>query len=122
MRRLDFVSLQVTDLEASKCFYMEKLGFVPSPMSNTDAVIFQFNKDSEAGFAIRKPLGDLGEKPLGKGVSTWFAIDENIEQLHTQWTANGVPIVGEIRDTPFGRAFSVSDPDGYLLTFIAVKK
>lgn len=70
MRRLDFVSLQVSDLVVSKRFYTEKLGFIPSPMSNPEAVIFHYNKDTGAGFAIRKPFTELDEKPLGKGVST----------------------------------------------------
>lgn len=122
MRRLDFVSFQVTNLEVSKRYYTEKLDFIPSPMSNSEAVIFHFNKDTEAGFAIRKPLNDLGEEPLGKGVSMWFAIDEDIAQLHEKWTANGVSTLGDVINTPFGQAFSIQDPDGYQLTFVVPKK
>lgn len=121
MRRLEFVSFQVTDLEASKRFYTEKLGFTQSEMSNPEAVIFQFNKGQEAGFAIRKPFNDLGKEPLGKGISTWFAINEDIEQLYNKLSKNNVPILGDIMQTPFGRAFHVSDPDGYQLTFIEPK-
>ena len=83
MRRLEFASLQVRDIEASKTFYTEKLGFELSEMKNPEAVIFKFNK-GEASFAIRKPLEDLDNKEFGKGVSVWFAVNEKIEHLQAE--------------------------------------
>ena len=77
MRRLEFASLQVRDLKASKEFYTQKLGFEDSGIPNSEAVVFKYNK-GEASFAIRKPLEDIESKALGNGVSIWFAIDENI--------------------------------------------
>ncbi len=117
MRRLEFISLQVRDLEISKEFYTQKLGFELSEMNNPDAIIFKFNK-GEASFAIRKPLENLDNKELGNGVSVWFAIDEKIEVLHARFVANGVAILGTVMQTPFGKALHVKDPDGYKLTFL----
>jgi predicted enzyme related to lactoylglutathione lyase len=117
MRRLEFVSLQVRDLEISKEFYTQKLGFELSEMNNPDAIIFKFNK-GEASFAIRKPLENLDNKELGNGVSVWFAIDEKIEDLQARFVANGVAILGTVMQTPFGKALHVKDPDGYKLTFL----
>ncbi|TSJ42095.1 VOC family protein [Fluviicola chungangensis] len=120
MRRLEFASLQVRDLEASKAFYTEKLGFELSEMSNPDAVIFKFNK-GEASFAIRKPLGSLDDKEVGNGVSVWFAIDGEIADLQQQFLEKGVTILGDVFPTPFGKALHVADPDGYKLTFLETK-
>jgi len=117
MRRLEFSSLQVRDLEISKEFYTHKLGFEISEMKNPDAAIFKFNK-GDASFAIRKPLEELDNKELGNGVSIWFAIDEKIEDLQAQFVKNGVAILGPVMETPFGKAFHVKDPDGYKLTFL----
>lgn len=117
MRRLEFTSLQVRDLEISKAFYTQKLGFELSEMKNPDAVIFKFNK-GDASFTIRKPLENLDNKELGNGVSVWFAIDEKIEDLQTHFEENGVDILGTVMDTPFGKALHVKDPDGYKLTFL----
>lgn len=117
MRRLEFASLQVRDLEVSKEFYTNKLGFELSEMRNPDAVIFKFNK-GEASFAIRKPLESLENKELGNGVSIWFSIDEKIEDLYETLRAKEVTILGTIMNTPFGKAFHVKDPDGYKLTFL----
>lgn len=120
MRRLEFASLQVRDLEASRQFYTQKLGFELSEMKNPEAFIFKFNK-GEASFAIRKPLESIENKELGNGVSIWFAIDEKIENLKIRFNENGVNILGPIMETPFGKALHVKDPDGYKLTFLELK-
>ena len=117
MRKLEFVSLQVRDLEVSKEFYTTKLGFESSGFTNPDACIFSYNK-GEASFAIRKPIGTLNDGELGAGVSLWFAIDENIEDLHTTLTEKKVAIIGTINNTPFGKTLIVKDPDGYNITFL----
>lgn len=117
MRRMEFVSLQVRDLEISKQFYTNKLGFELSEMKNPDAVIFKFNK-GDASFAIRRPLENLENKELGNGVSLWFTIDEKIEDLQATLVEKDVTILGTIMNTPFGKAFHVKDPDGYKLTFL----
>ncbi|MHA4895751.1 VOC family protein [Pedobacter sp. PWIIR3] len=115
MRKLDFASLQVRDLEVSKGFYTDKLGFELSEMSNAHACIFKYNK-GEASFAIRTPIGDLDGKELGVGASIWFAVDEKIETLQTKLSEKGVVILGTINNTPFGKTLMIKDPDGYVIT------
>ena len=117
MRTLVFASLQVRDLEASKAFYTEKLGFESSVMSNPQACIFKYNK-GEASFAIRTPIANLEGKDLGVGTSLWFGIDEKIEELQSRLTDKGVTLVGPINNTPFGRTLMAKDPDGYTITFL----
>src|SRR5690625_2000313 len=117
MRRLDFSSLQVRDLEASKAFYTDKLGFEQSEQANPGAVIFKYNK-GEACFAIKRLDKDLGTAPLGNGVSMWFSVDENIDSLQECLKEKGVQILSAVIDTPFGKAFHIEDPDGYRLTFM----
>jgi len=117
MRKLDFASLQVRDLEVSKTFYTEKLGFELSEMSNPEACVFKYNK-GEASFAIRKPIGNLDGKELGVGASLWFAIDESIEELQSQLTEKGATLLGAINHTPFGKTLMIKDPDGYIITFL----
>lgn len=119
MRKLDFVSLQVRDLEVSKDFYTNKLGF-EIDKSNSQAYIFKSN-EGEAVFAIRVPLENIEGKELGVGVSHWFAVSENIDVLKERFVENGVTTVGPILDTPFGKAFQVIDLDGYKLTFLTAK-
>ncbi|HEX8548459.1 MAG TPA: VOC family protein [Cytophagaceae bacterium] len=121
MRRLEFASLQVRDLEASKEFYTKKLGFEPLEMSNPAAVVFRYNK-GEASFAIRKPVGNIDGKELGIGNSLWFAIDGAIEELKAEFEGKDISILGGINQTPFGKTIIVKDPDGYVLTFMQPNK
>lgn len=120
MRRLEFASLQVRDLERSKEFYTSKLGFELSEASNPAACIFKYNK-GEASFAIRTPIGNLDGKELGVGASLWFAIDGTAESLQSQFAERGVTVLGGINATPFGKTLLVKDPDGYVLTFLEQK-
>lgn len=119
MKQLTFASLQVTDLEASKDFYTQKLGFEIGD-TNPQACVFKYNQ-GEASFAIRTPLEHLEGRELGIGVALWFAVNENVDELKEQFIANGITEAGPIIETPFGRAFHVKDPDGYKLTFLEAK-
>jgi len=116
MRKLDFASIQVRDLEVSKDFYTNKLGFEVAE-TNPSACIFKYNK-TEASFAIRKPIGDLDGKELGVGVSLWFAIDGSIENFQAELLEKQVKLLGPIQKTPFGEAITAKDPDGYNITFL----
>ena len=117
MRKLEFASLQVRDLEVSKDFYTNKLGFELAAATNPAACIFKY-KDGEASFAIRKPIGDLEGKELGVGTSLWFAIDGKIEELQAGLLEKNVQLLGPIQTTPFGKIIIAKDPDGYNITFL----
>lgn len=117
MRKLEFASLQVRDLAASKEFYITKLGFEEAGIPNPEACVFKYNK-GEASFAIRTPIGNLEGKELGIGASLWFAIDEDIEYLQARLVAKDVTLLGPVRETPFGKILIAKDPDGYNITFL----
>jgi predicted enzyme related to lactoylglutathione lyase len=111
---LDFVSLQVQDLEASSLFYTQTLGFGVGQSPNPVAVVF---KDAAGAiFAVRKPLIDLSTTPrLGVGVGLWFAVTD-VEAAYQRATQTGATVLQELSDSPFGRMFVLSDPDGYSIT------
>jgi lactoylglutathione lyase len=117
MRKLEFASIPVRDLEASKEFYTTKLGFEQAGIPNPQACVFSYNK-GEASFAIRTPISNLDGKELGIGVSLWFAIDGEIEDLQAQLSAKSVTLLGPIQETPFGKILIAKDPDGYNITFL----
>ncbi|MBE7176717.1 MAG: VOC family protein [Mucilaginibacter polytrichastri] len=119
MKQLTFASLQVSNLEASKAFYTQKLEFGIGD-TNPQACVFKYN-EGEASFAIRTPLEPLEGRELGIGVALWFAVNENVDELKEKYIANGITTAGPIIETPFGRAFHVKDPDGYKLTFLETK-
>ena len=109
----NFIALQVRDLEASKAFYVERMGLTPIPQSPPGAVVFN---TEPVPFGIRKPLVDLDATSLlGWGVSLWIAATD-ADVLHAQLSEAAVPIVLPLANGPFGRFFAFRDPDGYTIT------
>lgn len=112
---VDFISVQVEDLETSSKFYTEILGFEKTEDKRPDAVVFK--DDDGAIFAIRKPMFEINENtPLGLGVSLWFGV-ENIEKTFSTVKNSDVQIISPPVEGPFGKMFIIKDIDGYMLTF-----
>jgi len=116
--QLGFVSLQVSNLDASRQFYTEVLGFEPlATEQQPDACVFA--TQSGAIFAIRKPMIDLqAVNRLGWGVGLWFNVeqlDAFLHRIHGKAT-----LVRGIQATPFGNTAVIADPDGYTLTLLEV--
>jgi len=112
---LDFLSIQVRDLESSKKFYTEILDFEKTEEKRPDAVVFKDN--SGAIFAIRKPMFEIKEgMTLGLGVSIWFST-KDVEELFKKVKNTDTTIIAPPTDGPFGKMFIIKDPDGYMLTF-----
>ncbi len=113
----DFVSFQVRDRVASAHFYEDLLGLTRLPGPNPAAVVFG-SPDGAVAFAVRDPfpgvdLDAIGQ--LGAGVAVWFRT-EDARALHATLTEQGVEIVQEPVEGPFGTQFAVRDPDGYVVT------
>lgn len=111
---LDFVSIQVFDMNESETFYTEFMGFKKGITPNPHAVVFE----TEAGsiFAIRTPVIDMEKVEMkGAGISLWFKVAD-ADTLFTHLKEKNVPIIKPIEDGPFGRTFILKDPNGYAIT------
>ncbi|WP_249998157.1 VOC family protein [Actinoplanes sp. M2I2] len=112
----DFIALQVRDLDAAADFYENRLGLRRAPVSPPHAIVFA---TSPIAFAVREPLPgvdlDAVTPQPGTGVALWLHADD-AQTLHDDLAAAGVPIVAAPIDGPFGRTFTLRDPDGYAIT------
>ncbi len=111
----DFISLQVRDLTASQAFYERYLGLVRSPAGPPHAVVFD---TKPVAFAIRDltPGTDLAAAPQpGIGVGIWLRATD-VQAIHDTLLADGHAVVSAPVDGPFGRTFTLADPDGYQVT------
>ncbi len=111
-----FIALQVRDLDRAAEFYEARLGLRRAPVSPPGAVVFD---TTPASFAVRKPLPgadlDAARPYPGIGVALWLHADD-APALHDSLAAAGVPITVAPFDSPFGRTFTFTDPDGYAVT------
>jgi catechol 2,3-dioxygenase-like lactoylglutathione lyase family enzyme len=109
----DFITLLVRNLEQSRRFYTEMLGFKPSPEARPNAVAFSAEPIS---FAIRKTSQDLDAmSQISGGIILWFKADD-ASALCNRLKSSGVTVVQDITDSPFGKTFTFRDPDGYLIS------
>ncbi|PPF89974.1 glyoxalase [Clavibacter michiganensis] len=111
----DFISLQVTDLDASQAFYERFLGLVRSPAGPPHAVVFT---TTPIAFALRDvvPGTDIAGTPQpGIGAALWLHATD-VQGIHDALVADGRRIVTAPFDGPFGRTFAFADPDGYHVT------
>ncbi|WP_043674208.1 VOC family protein [Clavibacter michiganensis] len=111
----DFISLQVTDLDASQAFYERYLGLVRSPAGPPHAVVFT---TTPIAFALRDvvPGTDVaGASQPGIGAALWLHATD-VQGIHDALVAGGHRIVTAPFDGPFGRTFAFADPDGYHVT------
>lgn len=111
----DFIALQVRDVEAAAAFCEKHLGLRRAPASPPGAVVFA---TEPIPFAVREPLPgvdlDAAAQP-GLGVALWFRTSD-AQELHDQLAAAGVPIITAPKDSPFGRTFTFTGPEGYAIT------
>jgi len=112
----DFIALQVRDVQRAAEFYETHLGLTRAPAGPPGAVVFT---TSPIAFAVREPLPGLDLDAVsprpGAGVALWLAADD-AQGLHDHLAAQQVPVLVAPFDSPFGRTFTFSDPDGYAIT------
>ncbi len=111
----DFISLQVRDLKSSADFYEQYLGLTRSPAGPPHAVVFD---TKPIAFAVRDPLPGVDLNAItqpGAGIALWFQAPD-AQQIHDALADDGITIVSEPIDGPFGRTFTFADPDGYQIT------
>jgi catechol 2,3-dioxygenase-like lactoylglutathione lyase family enzyme len=122
--RLQHCGLVVSDLERSRRFYTEALGFeeVPRPPNFTFAgAWFRFGDDEIHVLAEADTTGGAGQGDAGagaaSGLSTHLAFEvEDLDGVCLRLERAGVPLIGG----PMPRGDGVvqvffRDPDGYLL-------
>ena len=111
-----FIALQVRDVERAAEFYVTHLGLKRTPVAPPGAVVFD---TKPASFAVREPSPgvdlDAARPNPGIGVALWLHADD-AQALHDNLAADGVPIIVAPFDSPFGRTFTFTDPDGYAIT------
>ncbi len=116
-------NLIVRDIERSRRFYCDVLGFSVK-QTVPDAAPFVFvwlERDGVTVFlndpgAVAKDVPSMAAPAFG-GTGTLFVIVEGVDALHAQ-VAPHVPLAMSLRTQFYGmREFAVYDPDGHLLTF-----
>ena len=109
-----FISIAVTDIARSAAFYEEYLGGVRDSFDfGPDSAVF-VGWPTYALSAARRP-GQPGPSPDTTSIQLWWRASD-AQALYERAAAGGVPVLREPFDGPFGRTFTMADPDGYKVT------
>jgi predicted enzyme related to lactoylglutathione lyase len=108
-----FISITVSDVQRSAAFYEEHLGARRDPYDfGPGAVAFL----GWPAFSVSAPRpGQPGPNPAGTSIVLWWR-SADAQALYERVREAGVAIVREPFDGPFGRTFTMGDPDGYRIT------
>lgn len=112
--------LWVNNIERSVAYYREKLGFdLRMAINGTDGAMVHA---AVANGAVALMLGYKDGVPAdparsGGGAELYINTD-GVDALYRHVRHAGTPLTNEIADQYWGdRTFTVTDPDGYVLTF-----
>jgi predicted enzyme related to lactoylglutathione lyase len=109
-----FISIAVSDAQRSAAFYEEYLGAVRDTFDfGPDAVSF-VGWPTFAVSSARRP-GQPGPSPETTSIQLWWRASD-AQALYEKAVADGIRILVEPFDGPFGRTFALADPDGYPIT------
>jgi predicted enzyme related to lactoylglutathione lyase len=109
-----FISIAVNDVERSAAFYETYLGAVRDTFDFGPEAVAFVGWPAFALNSARRP-GQPGPSPETTSIQLWWRASD-AQALYEKVIAAGIPIVREPFDGPFGRTFTMADPDGYRIT------
>lgn len=117
LKRIDVVVLFVTDLDRSRSFYQNTLGFELT-FEDPSSGYFQLDGASLLLVTVADAQDllsteDVATQPLGKAASQHVIFVEDVDAVYTDLTAKGVEFIREPVDRAWGmRTAHFRDPDG----------
>jgi uncharacterized glyoxalase superfamily protein PhnB len=118
-----FVKLSVRDVAASAKWYKDALGFrsvYTLAGENGTQVLNHLRLGRYQDLMLIVQPQSLSESTKGQGVVINVTIDEDIDSLAQRAKSAGARVEGPVETQWNTREVTVSDPDGYVLTFSQV--
>lgn len=123
MPEFNFVLLYVQDPIKSAEFYAKLLGKPIVDQSEEFAMLPLIENVMLGLWALPTVVPPTSNDGSEKGGTSEIAFnvddDATLEQTHTEWVSNGVTIIQEPMDMPFGRTFVAADTDGHRIRVVA---
>ncbi len=129
MMKQPVAALRVANLAASVAFYTERLGFALGehhPDADRAECFNPLNEDGNSFLLAGPQAGDVmpylsGPRMVLEPGATMHFFREDLETLRAVLAERGVSDL-EMSEGPWERSLSLTDPDGYLLSFVTLKE
>ena len=109
-----FISIAVSDAQRSAAFYEKYLGAVRDTFDFGPNAVAFVGWPTFAVNSSRAP-GQPEPTPETSSIQLWWRASD-AQALYEVVAADGVTVLREPFDGPFGRTFVMADPDGYRVT------
>ncbi len=106
----NYLGIVVKDLAAATAFYRDTLGLPVDEQESRPGFFTQFKLGGNATLALQAATEIPGNQPFEPAL-----LVEDVDALYQQWQAQGVDLVNEPTDKPFGRTFLLRTPEGHVL-------
>jgi len=117
--------MAVHDVDASVAFYIEKLGFTSDgKLAGPDgkAIFGNARMGEHAHFMFNgyhDPILNTGKRGLGVEFHITLPDEINLDALYARFQQNAVTIAAPMKEEYWGeRRFTITDPDGYFISFV----
>jgi catechol 2,3-dioxygenase-like lactoylglutathione lyase family enzyme len=129
MTKQPIAALRVADLATSVAFYTERLGFALSEQdsaANIAECFYPFNPDGNSFLLAGPHAEDVmpylnGPRIVLEPGETIRFLREDLEALRAALAERSVSNL-EMIEGPWERSLSLTDPDGYILSFVTLKQ
>jgi len=117
-------SFTVNDLEKSREFYCDVLGFQEGQRWERDGKLLGFELSAgDVVFMIGQDDFKKGRnRAKGEGFRIYCSTSRKVDEIAKEITARGGKLDEGPKDEEWGRHFSVTDPDGFKITIANEKK
>ena len=109
-----FISIQVSDVNQSAGFYERYLGAIRDTFDFGPNAVAFVGWPTFALSSVARPDAPQ-PSPATSGIQLWWRASDT-QTLYERAAADGVTILAQPFDGPFGRTFAMADPDGYRVT------
>ncbi len=112
----DFIGMIVKDLAAATAFYRDQLGWQVNEAECIPGVYTQFALEGDTIVSLLAQNEGLANQGVEVGIKV-----EDADATFAAWQAQGVTMLEEPNDKPFGRTFLFRTPEGHLLRAYAAQ-
>ena len=115
IQQMNFLGLVVKDVPTATSFYTDKLGLVVNETESIPNVYTQFELN---GGVVMGLLTGFENEDIVQPFDAALMVDD-VDATYANWQENGVDLLDQPRDMPFGRTFLFRTPDGHVLRVYA---
>ncbi len=118
--KFGIMMLYVRDMQKTRAFYENVVGLpIVKEQSDENFTVYRPSEGTlialEDVKVVKNPTSQPGSFELGLEV-------DDVDATWKKWKAQGVEMVDDPADMPFGRAFLARDPEGHYLTVYRLRQ